>query len=65
LLLPAQSVCSGHRQARAAGAERMAKRDCAAVGVYMFYIVRQAEAARTGENLGREGFVDFDLVEVG
>src|SRR5579863_1792113 len=43
--------------ARTAGAERMAKRDRAAVDVHFFQV--QAESIRRRQGHGREGFVDL------
>src|SRR4051794_30239647 len=51
------------REARARHAERVTKRDRAAVGVHMGCVVRDAELAEDGEPLGGEGLVQFDHVK--
>src|SRR5580692_1220065 len=54
----------GGCEARAAGAERMAERDRAALGIHMGGIVRDLELAQHGERLGRECLVELDQVHL-
>ncbi len=54
----------GHRQPRAAHAERMAERDGAAVRVHVLGVVRQAQLAHDGEGLRRKGLVELDHVDL-
>ena len=51
-------------QARAAGTQRVAKGDGAAIGVDAGIVVGQAQLAGHGQALRGEGFVEFDDVEV-
>src|SRR6185369_11581845 len=59
-----QLLGRGEREPGAGHAERMAERDGAAVGVLAGIVVGDTELAEDGEALRREGFVQFDHVEV-
>ena len=55
---------SGEREPRAGHAERMTKRDGAAMRIDVLGIVGDAKLPQTGEPLRSEGFVQFDQIEV-
>src|SRR3954452_13898252 len=54
----------GKSQPRAGHAERVAKRNRAAVGIYARIVVGNAELAEDGKALRGEGFVQLDHVEI-
>ena len=47
-----------------AHAQRVAQRDCTAIGIDVRGIVGQSERARAGQRLRGEGFVEFDRIEL-
>ena len=55
--------CSGH-QARAAHAQRMAERDRPAVWIDACIVIADAELPQYRKALRREGFVQFDHVDL-
>src|SRR5207253_10473965 len=54
----------GSDEARAAGTERVADGDGAAVGIDVWRVVREAEVAEDGERLRGESFVELDDVHL-
>ena len=59
-----QLIDRGRHQPRAAGAERVAERDRAAVRVDARVVVGQAEVAQHGQPLRGEGLVQLDHVDL-
>src|SRR5947209_12352323 len=58
------AVDRGHRQSRAAHAERMTERDGAAMRIDEIGVLPDAELPQARDPLAGEGFVEFDQIEI-